>query len=199
MSAEKQVEFRSCAHMLELRADDNDPSLVGYAAVFDDTVEIRDGYFERIVGGAFERSLKDADIRALWNHDTNIVLGRTKNGTLNLHEDDHGLAVEIFPGIHAASFVDMVRRGDVNQMSFGFTVKKHDIEMGEDGSLTRTLLDVDLMEVSPVTFPAYANTEIAVRSMQEWEQKRWNEAQANDLAIDADIRYRRLWLMRQGG
>ncbi|MBX3014847.1 MAG: HK97 family phage prohead protease [Caldilineaceae bacterium] len=139
-------------------------SLTGYAAVFDTlSVELW-GFRERIAKGAFLATLGD-DVRALWNHDTNHVLGRTTNATLRLAEDDIGLRVEIDPPSSpmADSFMASVERGDVNQMSFAFRTLEDTWDEDAEGQLIRTLTKVKLYEVSPVTFPAYPATSISAR------------------------------------
>lgn len=161
------VEKRVMDAQMELRAAEGErPVLVGYAAVFNQWSEDLGGFRERIAPGAFKRSLA-GDVRALWNHDPSYVLGRTLNGTLALEEDARGLRVEITPpagGIYDG-FLDNVRRGDVNQMSFAFSVVKDAWEVDERGNKIRSLQDVRLYEVSPVTFPAYPTTEVGTR---EW-------------------------------
>lgn len=156
---------------LELRAAEGQASvLAGYAAVFDSDSEDLGGFVERIKPGAFASSL-GGDVRALFNHDSNIILGRTKAKTLTLREDQHGLYVEIIPPDTQAGrdLVESVRRGDVDQMSFGFRTIKDDWEETKPGSWLRTLIEVDVFDVSPVVFPAYRNTEIAVRSLDAWQ------------------------------
>lgn len=153
----------------ELRAVAQDSSIVlrGYAAVFNSLSQVIYGFREMIAPGAFAASIDD-DIRALWNHDTNYVLGRTKSKTLSLAEDERGLAVEIHPPQTSLveSFVESIRRGDVDQMSFGFNVLDETWDQLEDGTVVRTLLKVKLFEVSPVAFPAYTATEVGVRGEQ---------------------------------
>lgn len=141
----------------------------GYAARFNElSVLLWNEFRENIAPGAFARSLDGGDIRALWNHDSNIVLGRTTNGSLRLWEDEQGLAFELeLPPTQAArDCYELIRRGDVNQMSFGFTLRPDgdQWEYDENEQLIRTLLAVDLMEISPVTFPAYPTTSVDVRS-----------------------------------
>ena len=150
---------------LEVRADDEGKvkTIAGYAAVFDKLSVVMWGFREKIAPGAFRESLKE-DVRALWNHDTNHVLGRTTAGTLRLDEDGHGLKVEIDPPGSAAGFVESIERGDVSQMSFGFKVLEDRWDEDEEGQDIRTLLRVKLYEVSPVAFPAYPDTEVGVRA-----------------------------------
>lgn len=157
---------------LEFRAGEGDdavPTLVGYAALFGELSEDLGGFREQIASGAFAKSI-GGDVRALFNHDANLVLGRTKSKTLSLSEDQRGLRIEITPPNTsiANDLMESVRRGDVDQMSFGFrTVKDSWDEV--DGEIIRTLVDVRLFDVSPVTFPAYAKTDVAVRSMDAWK------------------------------
>lgn len=171
MANADEIEHRTYA--VELRSlGDSSPRIVGHAANFDvlsEELTTRAGtrFRERIERGAFSGSLVSSDVRALWNHDANVVLGRTKSGTLRLSEDDRGLAIEIDPPDTQAArdLMTLMKRGDVDQMSFGFRVRKDDWKRGADGKLVRSLLDVELLDVSPVTYPAYISTDVAVRSM----------------------------------
>jgi HK97 family phage prohead protease len=165
----KNRELRSFS-LSEFRIDSENehPVMKGHAAMFDSSSEDLGGFRERIAPGAFSKSLESADIRALFNHDSNIVLGRNKSGTLRLKEDKTGLAIEIDPPDTQAArdLIISMKRGDINQMSFGFrTIADKWAKL--DGEWTRTLLEVDLFDVSPVTYPAYLLTDISVRSMQE--------------------------------
>lgn len=159
---------------MEVRVDGGDgddlPKIVGYAAVFNQWSELLggSGFREIIRPGAFSKTIKTADVRALWNHDPNFVLGRTKSRTLKLTEDDYGLAIEIIPPNTqwARDLLESIRRGDVDQMSFGFRTVK-DRWGTENDQTVRELLEVELFEVSPVTFPAYPQTSVTVRSAEE--------------------------------
>lgn len=158
---------------VETRAEGEPPRLVGYAAVFDSLSGDLGGFREKISAGAFSRSLReDADIRALWNHNDGQVLGRTAAGTLRLSEDARGLRVEIDPPDTqiARDAQVLIERGDVSQMSFAFRVRAGGQSFAEndEGEIIRTLTDVELFEVSPVTFPAYADTQIDTRALREW-------------------------------
>lgn len=172
------IERRAYA-IQELRIDsgeDDQPHIRGYAAVFDTLSEpiMELGsyrFLEKVQKGAFTKTLREADIRALWNHDVNYVLGRNRAGTLRLIEDERGLAVDIVPPDTqwARDALETLRRGDVTQMSFGFRVVKDRWEVYTDeetGKRTeiRTLLEVRLFDVSPVTFPAYPTTDVGVRA-----------------------------------
>jgi Escherichia/Staphylococcus phage prohead protease len=147
----------------ELRAEGEGHTITGYAAVFNSLSQVLWGFREMIAPGAFADSLSD-DVRALWNHDTAIVLGRTKSGTLRLHEDETGLRIEIDPPESAAAYLESIARGDVDQMSFGFNTLEDDWNEDDEGQVIRTLRKVKLFEVSPVTFPAYTATSVGVRS-----------------------------------
>lgn len=146
-------------------------TLVGHAAVFDTPYRVY-WFSERVARGAFADSIKNDDIRALFNHDDNIVLGRNKAGTLRLSEDDKGLAVEIdLPDTQAARDLAVsIERGDISQMSIGFNVVaekwEHAQEAGQEDQ--RTLEKLTLFDVSPVTFPASPTTDIAKRSHDAW-------------------------------
>lgn len=152
----------------EIRAETNQdaPTLNGYAAVFNELSQVLWGSFrEKIDKGAFANTLTD-DVRALWNHDTNLPLGRTKSGTLRLAEDAHGLRVEIDPPDTQAGrdAVASIKRGDVDAMSFGFDVLEDTWDRDADGMMIRTLRKIKLYEVSPVVFPAYPQTSISARA-----------------------------------
>jgi len=156
----------------ELRVDGDANRIRGYAAIFDSETDIAGMFREQVARGAFARSIEDsADVRALIDHDSTLILGRTKSGTLRLFEDDRGLAVEIdLPDTQAARDLRVsLDRGDVSQMSFGFVVRGDEWQRG-DGLPLRTLTDVDLFDVSVVTFPAYPETEAALRSLSRFQQ-----------------------------
>lgn len=175
-----KLERRALTAPLEVRADGQ--TVAGYAAVFDSVTDIGGMFREKIAPGAFKPSLK-GDVRALWNHDSSHVLGRTKAGTLRLNEDDKGLAVEIdLPDTQAGRDLrENMRLGNVDGMSFGFRVTKQEWDETGDTPL-RTIQEVELFEVSAVTFPAYEDTELALRSLNderaEREKKEHNAAQA---------------------
>jgi HK97 family phage prohead protease len=140
----------------------------GYAAVYDSLSVNLGGFREKIDPGTFDTAIAEDDVRALFNHDRNHVLGRSKagDGTMRLSSDDKGLLVEIdeLPNTSTArDLVELLKRGDVDQMSFGFTTVRDRWEEDEDGRVIRTLEEVRLFDVSPVTFPAYPDTEAEAR------------------------------------
>jgi hypothetical protein len=167
---EKNIERRYMP-VTELRAIEGENGLrkiTGYAAVFEKLSEDL-GYFrEKIQPGAFRNTIKADDIRALWNHDSNYILGRNRSGTLSMSEDDHGLKIEIDPpdAQWARDLMTSIERGDVDQMSFGFRTITDSWQL-VDGEDIRTLIEVKLFDVSPVTFPAYPDTEVGLRSLEE--------------------------------
>lgn len=167
------IERRVSAGRLELRkgGEGEKAMLAGYAAVFNATSEDLGGFREVIMPGAFTKTLQNRDARALWQHDSKLVMGRASTGTLRLVEDDTGLHVEIDPPDTqwARDAMTTVERGDVNQMSFGFEVPPGGETWGDlpDGTWLRKLWEIDLWEVSGVTFPAYPQTSIAVRDHLE--------------------------------
>ncbi len=165
------------------REDGNNLTIEGYFAVFDSIYEIAPNMTESVARGAFSNSLS-GDIRALTNHDTTLVLGRTKAHTLELREDEHGLwgRISINPkDADALNLYERVKRGDVDQCSFGFEIVNEETDFREDGSVHWTIKDVNLYEVSACTFPAYQETNIAARSAQREQMKKrelaaWKES-----------------------
>lgn len=142
--------------------------IVGHAAVFNQLSEDLGGFREQIRPGAFSETIKHGDIRALFNHDTNKILGRTKAGTLKLSEDEIGLATEYdFPDTsYARDLLISIKRGDVSHQSFGFSVLPDGEERHrEAGGFIRDLITVELFDVSPVVFPAYRQTDISSRAL----------------------------------
>ena len=160
----KMTEFKT-------REDGEELRIEGYFAVFNSNYEIAPGMSESIAPGAFSNTIS-GDIRALINHDTTLVLGRTKANTLQLKEDSHGLygSVLINPNDQdAMNLYGRVQRGDVDQCSIGFNIRSEDTDIREDGSVHWTITDVDLLEVSCCTFPAYEETNISARSAERDE------------------------------
>ena len=154
----------------EIREESDGMHFTGYAALFDSPSEPLP-FTERIAKGAFKRSLRQRnDIKFLWNHDSGEILGSTRAGTLNLSEDDRGLKVEgMLPNTSRGRDVaELLRRGDVDAMSFGFSVPQGGDTWSNDGS-ERTLKSVRLHEVSVVAWPAYTATAgtVSVRKFEE--------------------------------
>lgn len=169
----ENLEYRTVPLLkMEIRKEAENREIVGHAAVFD---TIGDGGFfrEKIAPGAFEKSLERDDVRALFNHDANFVLGRNKAGTLKMREDDQGLWVEIDPPDtqYARDLMVSIDRGDISQMSFAFQIVSEERTAGEDGEPDLyTLTEVKLWDVSPVTYPFYKETDVSLNSRQLWQE-----------------------------
>lgn len=166
----KQVRTMQCT--LETR-DEQRPVIEGHFAVFDIETELYPGVYETIDRGAFDGALVD-DVRALVNHDTTLVLGRNKAGTLELSTDDIGLfgSIQINTSdTDAMNLYRRVQRGDVTQCSFGFDIVDEESEYREDGTAHFKIKKVRLYEVSVCTFPAYPETGVSAREAQIKEHK----------------------------
>ena len=168
-------QVRSVASSFKTRSDDNGMYIEGYFSVFNSNYEIYPGCTESVAPGAFTNTL-GGDIKALCDHDTRLVLGRNKAGTLELREDSHGLwgRITINPNdSDAVNLYERVKRGDVDQCSFGFDIREEEADFRDDGSVHFTIRDVELYEVSVVTFPAYSETSVSARKRDVAEiQKR---------------------------
>lgn len=163
-------QLRTVATEFTTREDGERPHIEGYFAVFNSNYEIAPQMSESIKSGAFSRTLPGSDVRALTNHDTTLVLGRTKAGTLTLREDERGLwgDVTINPNDgDAMNLYERVKRGDVDQCSFGFEIVSEETDFRDDGSVHWTITDVNLYEVSVCTFPAYEATSVSARTAQK--------------------------------
>lgn len=167
-------QIRSTATDFQTREEGGELSIEGYFAVFGSDYEIAPGMSESIAPGAFSKTL-GRDVRALVNHDTTLVLGRNTAHTLELREDEHGLwgKIDINPNDgDAMNLYARVKRGDVDQCSFGFDIADEETEFRDDGSVHWTIKDVVLYEVSCCTFPAYTETNIAARAKERDEVQR---------------------------
>lgn len=186
-------QVRSTATQFKTRDDGGNLAIEGYFAVFDSNYEIAPGMSESIAPGAFDKTLS-GDIRALINHDTTLVLGRTKANTLQLRTDSHGLwgRIEINrEDSDAMNLYNRVQRGDVDQCSFGFDIISEETDFREDGSIHWTIKEVELYEVSPCTFPAYEETNIAARAKERDDLKKrrseaWREKTLKKLKGEKD-------------
>ena len=184
---------RRAMTLKELRVSESegkDTYIEGYASVFDSWSETLGGdilpFREKVCKGAFTESIANDDIRALYNHDPNYVLGRNKAGTLELTEDERGLYVKIKPpkAQWAKDLMCSIKRGDVDAMSFGFAVIL-DKWYAAEGADVRELIKVKLYDVSPVTFPAYPATECDVRSIYDTRKKQLDLDAANTAESEA--------------
>ncbi len=170
MPRKQVMERRAYPASLEQHGTSREPILEGHIAVFNQLSEDFGGWREKIAPGAFLESIGRDDIRALWNHDSNLVLGRVSAGTLSLREDGIGLYFENRPP-DTTWFRDgsmSISRGDVTGASFGFYTEE-DAWDTKGETRIRILKRVRLVEVSPgVTFPAYPQTDVALASMRGW-------------------------------
>lgn len=158
-------ELRAIPEKFVVREDGGEKTLEGYFAVFNSNYEIWDGMTESIAPGAFAGTLS-GDIRALINHNTTLVLGRTKAGTLELKEDSRGLWGRVrlnTADTDALNVYERVKRGDVDGCSIGFRILREAYKAEADGSDHWTILEMELFEVSVCTFPAYTETNVTAR------------------------------------
>ena len=179
MNRKKELQTRSLQTKLKTRAEEDEMIIEGYFAVYNTETELWPGAFEEIASGAFDNTLSN-DIRALINHDTSLVLGRTKAGTLELKTDSRGLwgRIKINPNdTDAVNLYERVKRGDVDQCSFGFNIISEETEYRDDGTVKWIIKEVDLHEVSVCTFPAYEETGVQARHKQieQYKQRQLQE------------------------
>ena len=166
MSDRSGRQYRYLPVTMQARHEDSGPVLACYFAVFNTPTELWPGTIEQIAPGAFASSLS-GDVRALVDHETRLVLGRTTAGTLTLREDATGLYGEIKINEQDSDAMNLyarVQRGDVSQCSFGFDIVAEDYVVAPDGTCTWTIRDLVLYEVSVVTFPAYSATSAMARN-----------------------------------
>jgi len=184
---ERDAERRTFA-LEEVRVADGEngagPVIEGYAAVFNAPSEDLGGFREVIHPGAFKKTIGEADVRALINHDPSMVIGRSKTGTLEMKEDIHGLRVKIHPPdtSFARDLVESLKRGDIDQMSFGFNTVRDEWD-NVQGAITRHLFEVRLFDVSAVTYPAYPQTTVQVRSKVTEMQQSGNATPHEDVHL----------------
>jgi HK97 family phage prohead protease len=167
-----------------------EPKFDGYSAVFDQLINFGD-FMEKIAPGAFAQTIIEDDIRALFNHDANYVVGRNTNGTLTLSEDGHGLrAVNVLEDTYIDEYlIKKIKRGDITGMSFGFVVPEggQEWDMSDPSMPIRTLVRVILWDISPVAYPAYPQTEVGIKSAQdvyaEYRDKLSQNIEAKELIL----------------
>ena len=191
---DKEILVRSIPASLTTREahEDEGPIIEGYFSVFGDTYDMGPGLSESVDRHAFDETLAD-DVRALIDHDTRLVLGRTSAHTLDLKVDEHGLwgRIEVNPNdSDAMNLYARVQRGDVDQCSFGFNILDESTEIREDGSIHWTINKVKLYEVSVCTFPAYESTSVSARAkdaedirkpqLESWKKQMRNKLKKED-------------------
>ena len=173
------MQTRTAPTEWRVREDTENPTIEGYFAVFNSNYEMGFDMSESIAPGAFTNSIS-GDIRALINHDTTLVLGRTTAHTLEVRQDEHGLwgKISINPkDTDAMNLYERVKRADVNQCSFGFEIVSEETDFRDDGSIHWTITEARVHEVSVCTFPAYEDTGVKARAkLKEELIQRKNEA-----------------------
>jgi HK97 family phage prohead protease len=189
------------AEDIEMRVEGEDEAtkLIGYAAKFNKwSQDIGWGFREKIAKGAFTEALKNSDVRALKNHDANLILGRTESGTLRLQENNVGLKFDLdIPSTSTGrDTAEEIRRGDITGCSFAFTTAADVWVYNEDGTVERTITAVgELYDIGPVVYPAYKDTTVsarsvdvtvAQRSMEAFMESRAKQEQEEPQTIDRD-------------
>ena len=160
---------------VEIREDENGmKTLAGYAVKWE-MKSVTMGwrrFKEQFKRGAFTESLTNDDQLALWSHDTSKVLGRTKNGTLRLFEDEIGLRFELdlLDTTLGDDAYKTIKRGDVDGVSFGFSMLKQEWDEADPDNVVRSIVTAKLIEISPVAFPAYPDSQVSARSSDPYEQ-----------------------------
>ena len=188
------IERRTAPEGVELREEGDTLPAPGYAAVFARLSSDLSGFVEVVAPGAFRSTLKQADVRALFNHSPDALLGRSSSGTLRMTEDDQGLRYEIdLPYTSLGRDVaELLRRGDISGSSFGFRTIADEWGETEEGYPLRTLNEVALRDVGPVTFPAYTDTEASLRSLAEPRS-----LDLNELILAAEGNTLRDWICQE--
>lgn len=178
----------------KIKRDDEAPEemiIEGYFALYENETELFTNSFEIITKGAFDKTLNN-DIRGLWNHNTQYVLGRNKSGSIELRTDDKGLygLIRLPNTQYARDLYELVKRGDVDQCSFGFNILEEELEELASGGYRWRINEIDLHEISVVTFPAYENTSVQARTKQieEIEKRKLDEKKAALLKRMEDIK-----------
>lgn len=190
-------EFEKRSFDGEVRAADSDDGRMmirGYASVFDKLSSDLGGFREKIDAAAFNEVL-DNDVRAAYNHDANFILGRSKAGTLRIGVDDQGLwyEVDLPDSTMGRDLWESVKRGDIQESSFKFTVLEDDWREADEGVI-RTIKKVGrLIDVAPVAYPAYPDATVAARSLEQWR--------SSEAVVDHgyDLVKRKIDLMELGG
>lgn len=193
MEERRKYQLRTAESAFETREDGEDLIIEGYFAVYNSNYDITEDMSESIAPGAFAETLGN-DIRALTNHDTSLVLGRNRAGTLELKDDSHGLwgRIKINPNDQdAMNTYERVKRGDVNQCSIGFEILDEETEFLANGAIHWTIRKINLFEVSVCTFPAYAETSVSARKHDADEVKKraseaWKEKTLKKLKGEID-------------
>lgn len=163
---ENRKSFLSTDFQVRESQGSDEKYLEGYFIKFNEETNLFDNVYEEVDPQSITNSLKNNDIRCLFNHQTDLVLGRTGNKTLELRADENGLFGKVKINKEDRQAMDIlarIERGDINACSFGFNILNEEVVERAD-SVKFILKEIDLVEVSPVTFPAYPTTEISARN-----------------------------------
>lgn len=176
MSQTRLLERRTVTGEVESRAQGSNIYVEGYASVFEKRSGNLGGFVEKVRNTAFNKTVKEADVRALWNHDPQFVLGRSSAKTLELSVDDNGLYYRaLLPNTtYGRDLAELLERRDVRESSFTFFKVQDEWDLTETGYPQRSLVEVGLIDVAPVTFPAYddATSGVARRAALDGLAKR---------------------------
>jgi len=181
------IEKRAFMSEIETRADGDEKKISGVVLYGTPSKELG-GFTEIIMPGAFDDVLKD-DIRALFNHDPNLILGRTKSNTLKIQLTDRGLAFDIlYPNTtYSNDLIESIQRGDIDATSFAFRTKEVLWVDEPDGSVTRKIMKFEILQdISPVTYPAYPDMEISLRAEYEAYKTAETDGKDEDIREDPD-------------
>ena len=166
----------------EVREEGSQKLIEGYFIVFNQPTELWRGFYEQISPEAVQDM---GDVRALYNHNHDLVLGSTLNGTLRLAKDDYGVkgVIEVNEkDTDALNAYERIKRGDIKGCSFGFELVKESYDQMDDGTTRATVKELNLFEVSPCVFPAYSQTAIGVRR-QDYKEHQEREREARQSAL----------------
>jgi uncharacterized protein len=192
MNRERNIrEFRTKFNIKRDAEENSEMIIEGYFALYEAETELFTNSYEIISKGAFDKTLNN-DVRALWNHNTQYVLGRNRSGTLELKTDEKGLygLIRLPDTQYAEDLYNLIKRGDVDQCSFGFNILDESLEELANGGYRWRINEIDLHEISVVTFPAYENTTVQARSkeLEKLQERKLQEKKKGLLKRMEDIK-----------
>ncbi|MBN6186320.1 HK97 family phage prohead protease [Aneurinibacillus sp. BA2021] len=185
---------------IEVRAEEGaSPVVTGDVVMFEQLSVPLWGFREKVRKGAFEKSLRKSVVKALWNHNSDLVLGSTKNRTLKLWEDDMALRFELeLPNTTwGKDAAESIKRGDVDGVSFGFEVVRDEWNYDDPSDVIRTLIEVNLYEISPTPFPAYPDSSVDMRSAKRAFEIFKSTQETKQKQAEAEERTRKFEAMRK--
>ena len=181
-----EQEVRHIPVNVEIREEEGKNYLDGYVVEFEKQSHLIWFFREKVRKGAFEETLRNDTIKGLFNHNTDLVLGSTKSGTLKLQEDDRGLKFELeLPNTTAGKdAAESIKRGDIDGVSFGFQSITDEWDETDPQEPIRTLVKVKLFEISPTAFPAYPDSQVSARSVKDAYKRFADTAQGSDQSAE---------------